>query len=251
MSVFDAPTKEQTETPTNDQVDQTKEDWVGLVVSEKGDQWNDPQALAKGYIHAQSRIKELEALAEEAKKNDYAKQLLEELQNQKQTPATVSGSGAEELKGKDSQAVTENTTLKPEEIDSLVNEAITKREKMSTAAQNIEAANAKITEVYGEKAAETVQAKAKELGLSMDKLKEIASESPSAFVQLMGVKDTNIKRPLSSAVNTSSNFNGSSGERNNSYYQRLRRENKKSYYDPQTQAQMFADMKRLGSDFNK
>ena len=170
MSVFEAPTKEQNkEVPTNTPVDQTKEDWVSLVVNEKGEQWNDPQALAKGYIHAQSRIKELEALAEEAKKNDYAKQLLEELQNQKQTPATVSGSGAEDQKQKDSQAANENTTLKPEEIDSLVNEAITKREKQSTAAQNITEANAKVTELYGDKAGEMVQNKAKELGLTLDR----------------------------------------------------------------------------------
>lgn len=87
MNVFsETPTIESTENlnPLQQQ-SETNEDYIARVAQEKGEQWRDPQTLAKGYVHAQQRIKELEAKQEELSKNDYAKELLAQLQAQ--TPA--------------------------------------------------------------------------------------------------------------------------------------------------------------------
>lgn len=242
MSVFDASTTGHE--VTGNQADLTTDDWVERVTKEKGEHWKDPQTIAKGYYHAQQRIKELEALAEDAKKNDYAKQLLEELKNQKasdttsEIPQTNQGSQAQE-----------NTTPNPADIESLINEALTAREKQNTSAQNIALADAKLTEVFGTEAGNVVRKRAQELGMSVERMKELASESPSAFLRLVGEeasKETN--RTMTSTINTSTGFERNN-ERNSEYYLKLRRENKRKFYDPQTQAQMMDDKKRLGAKF--
>ena len=242
MSVFDASTTGQDVTDNQDQL--TTEDWIERVTKEKGEHWKDPQTIAKGYYHAQQRIKELEALAEGAKKNDYAKQLLEELKSQK-APAATSGTH-QDSQGSQAQ---ENTTPNPADIESLINEAITAREKQNTAAQNIALADAKIKEVFGTEAGNVVRKRAQELGMSVERMKELASESPTAFLRLVGEeasKETN--RTMTSTINTSTGFERNN-ERNKDYYLKLRREDKRKFYDPKTQAQMFDDMKRLGAKF--
>jgi hypothetical protein len=243
MSVFDASTTGQN--AANDQAALTTEDWIAKVAEEKGEHWKDPQTLAKGYIHAQKRIKELEALEEDARKNDYAKQLLEELKQQK---ASAIPSEAAPVQNQGNQAQ-ENTTPNPADIESLITKALSDREKQNTVAQNIALADQKLTEAYGTEAAKVLNQRAQELGMSLDRLKELAGESPTAFLRLVGEanpKETN--RGFNATVNTSTGFERNA-ERNSAYYMKLRRENKSKFYDPKTQNQMLADMARLGSNF--
>lgn len=241
MSVFDASTTGQD--ATNDQGALTTDDWIAKVAEKKGDHWKDPQTIAKGYLHAQQRIQELEALAEETKKNDYAKQLLEELKQQK---APAISSEAAQSQGNQAQ---ENTTPNPVDIESLITKALTDREKQNTVSQNVALADQKLVEVYGTEAAKVVNQRAQELGMSLDRLKELAGESPTAFLRLIGdanPKETN--KGFNATINTTSGFERNA-ERNNEYYMKLRRENKRKFYDPKIQAQMLADMQRLGANF--
>ena len=84
----------------------------------------------------------------------------------------------------------------------------------------------------------------------MEKLQEIASESPSAFFKLIG--EDGFKREANaipnSQVNTDTGFNRSA-ERDWSYYQNIRKTNSKLYYDPKTQNAMVQDKIRLGDKF--
>lgn len=236
-SVFDAPTTEQ-ETNSSQET-HTTEDWVGELVKEKGEQWQDPQAIAKGYLHAQNRIKELEAIAEEAKENDYAKTLLEQLQATQATAATP-----EPLETKETPSSTEqndHTSLRPEDIESLLEEKLSARAKQEKVEKTLR-------EKFGDNANKVIHDRAKELSLSIDKMQELANESPEAFLRLIGdptPKETN--KTISSSVNTGGGFNSNSGERNHAYYSKLRRENRKLY--DSMQAQMLQDRVRLGNDF--
>lgn len=241
-SAFDAPTKEQDQVQTTGQDDNqnTTDDWLEKVVAEKGEHWKDPKTLAKGYAHAQQRIKELEALEEKFKEQNYAKSLLEQLQN-KQAPETPSGSEVD----KQNEGGAENageTSLTSEDIERLLESKLSARTK----SERVEKA---LRDKFGDQANRVVHRKAEELNLSIDKMKALAMDSPDAFLRLIGEpeqKQTNSTRE--SSVNTSG-YNSSGGERNAAHYAKLRRENRKLYNSPVTQTQMIEDRKRLGDKF--
>lgn len=231
-----------------DDVSETKEDFIKKVVELKGEHWSDPDTLAKGYFHAQQRIKDLEEAVGEAREQDYAKKLLEQLQQQ--APASTQRV-VEEEKGRQDD---DKTSLTPEGLQSLIEKTLTDREKNNSVAANVSTADSKLTELYGTEAKATVQKKAKELGMSVSRLQEIAGESPTAFFRLIGeeppVKETNSF--VKGSVNTEAGFNGTRGsEHNKEYYTKLRRENRSLYNHPETQKKMMEDRLRLGDKFNK
>lgn len=243
MSAFDTD-------PTKDGVDETKapdesnQAFLKRVMEEKGEHWNDPEVLAKGYLHAQTRIKELEQLEGKLKEQDYAKQLLERLQSQ---APTTEGKTEEE---KDGGSVEAKTQPKTEDLESLIEQTLTKREKENSMKQNVAEADRLLTERFGTDARTTLQTKAKELGMSVERLKDIAGESPTAFMTLLGEAPAKQKNDtFHSAVRTESFANRASQDRNSEYYKKMRRENSNLYYSPQTQLQILEDRKRLGDKF--
>lgn len=222
--------------------DNQNEDYVSVLVQEKGDQWENPQAIAKGYIHAQDRIKELEEKLKESDNQDYAKQLLEQVQQQKATP--LAETPVVQTK---SETGKEDTTPKPEDIERLISETLTKREQEATIKSNITKAEEMLTSAFGTEAAATLEKKSKELGLNREDLSGIAARSPSALMQLLGQppkKENN--SVLTSTVDTSGL---GTQERNSEYYKNLRRTDRKKFLSIQVQSQMLQDRQRLGDKF--
>lgn len=193
-------------------------------------------------------IRELEKKAEELSKQDYAKELLAQLQAQ-----TPKDKGMQEApRQSEVQQEAEQTTPTPDDIKSLIEKTLTQRERENTAKQNLTLVEQHLTEAFGTEADATVKRKAKELGMSLGKLEELASESPSAFMALMGSprpKETNTL-PKGQTNTESMKFNNPSGERNWAYYNKLRKENPKLYRSAQVQQQMMQDRVKLGSRFN-
>ena len=145
-----------------------------------------------------------------------------------------------------------NTTQDASNIETLVEQLMTKKEKTRTLEQNISVANEAVLSQFGDKAAEVVKAKASELGMSVDRLKEIAAESPTAFLQLIGaktqVKTESVTTPSSIRTETFSNTNS---DRTFKYYQNMRKESKSLYYSPKVQRMLMEDRLRLGEKFYK
>jgi hypothetical protein len=105
---------------------------------------------------------------------------------------------------------------------------------------------------FGDKAGQVLKTKSQELGMSLDRLKEIAAESPTAFFQLIGVsaqKPSMAAAPQSSV--RSEGFNPNSADRDFDYYQKLRKENRSLYYSPKVQNMLIQDRQRLGDRFYK
>lgn len=239
MGILDSTTGQNTGDSTN--VQNTTEDWVAEVVKEKGEQWSDPQALAKGYVHAQAEIERLKEFEAKASEQDYAKQLLDRLQAQ--APATTPGTQGDPNQ---SSSAAEDTTLKPEDIESLISKTLSEREAAKAVEGNINKVEAYLMETYGNAADSKVQEAASRLGMTKESMREVAAKSPEAFKALLGTpepKDTNTTQ--TSTVNTTE-FQSKSTDRNAEYYSKLRRENKSLYMQPETQTQMMQDRVRLG-----
>lgn len=244
MSVFEAPNTEQLKEADKTKTSEEKsnhDSFLDRLVSEKGEQWKDPEALAKSHFHAQARIKELEEKVNGYSEQDYAKTLLEQLQA-KQAPEVVTPQTPEVAKAPSDAGPEDTNRLSPEDVESLLEKALTKREKATT----VEVA---LRDKFGDNANVVVHNKAKELGLSIKKMQEIAEDSPQAFLRLVGEPEKmETNKNFDSTFNSSSDFNsGNSTERNSAYYAKLRRSDRKTY--DRLQVQMFDDRVRLGDKF--
>jgi len=223
MSIFEDTQTTGTET-TGTQSQSNQDDYVARVVAEKGDQWSDPSTLAKGYLSAQEYISELERqtkeMREDLDKQDYAKSLLEQIQDKGKPPV------GESLESNDSiQGSNTNSGLSEDELKNLVKKAVGDMSAEERRQSNLKKVDTQMEQLFGTEARAEVEKRAKELGVSPTKMAEIAAESPDAFMRLIGeapVKEKN-ETPHSS-INTSS-LSTNSNERNWAYYQNLRREN--------------------------
>jgi len=80
-------------------------------------------------------------------------------------------------------------------------------------------------------------------------MQEIASESPNAFLSLMGEPVKDLGSMTNSSIRTESVTQQASSDRDWNYYQKLRKENRNLYYTPKMQQQILDDKERLGVKF--
>ena len=231
---------------------QPQDSFVQKLVEAKGENWKDPEVLAKGKLEADGYIQELEtqlnSMREDLSKQDYAKSLLDQLQNKAAESTTANIAMPKNNIGDTSDGNT-NPNLSEEDLKSLVERTLTERDKDSVVKQNLSLVNEEMEKSYGTDASAKIQDKAKELGLTLERMQEIAAESPTAFFNLIGEPKKNFKPMVQGSVRTEGVNMQASSERDWSYYQNLRRENRSLYYTPKVQRQLMEDKSRLGGKF--
>ena len=231
---------------------QPQDSFVQKLVEAKGENWKDPEVLAKGKLEADGYIQELEtqlnSMREDLSKQDYAKSLLDQLQNKAAESTTANIAMPKNNIGDTSDGNT-NPNLSEEDLKSLVERTLTERDKDSVVKQNLSLVNEEMEKSYGTDASAKIQDKAKELGLTLQRMQEIAAESPTAFFNLIGEPKKNFKPMVQGSVRTEGVNMQASSERDWSYYQNLRRENRSLYYTPKVQRQLMEDKNRLGGKF--
>lgn len=251
MSVFDTDSTTGQTSDTSAQSTDTNGDYLGKVVEMKGQHWSDPQEVAKGYLNSQEYISQLEEknkqLEQAATKADYGQEILSLLQEKANskaaTPEATPNSSATEQNSSQAGDVSE------EDLESLVSKVLTKRETENTVAQNIAEVDKKMEEAFGTDAKAHLDTRSKELGMSVEALGQLAGQSPSAFLALMGqaqTKETN--KTTQGTLNTSSTFM-QKDERDLKYYSDMMRKNPKEFQKLSTQQQMREDKARLGARF--
>lgn len=244
--------EDQTTGQNTDQTQQTQttEDWLAKVVEAKGEKFKDPQVLAKSKLEADNYIKSLEEqlkqLRGELGKEDYAAKLLEQLQNKGANSTTANTVAPKDTNGGPNPSDTK-PVISEDVIKALVEQTLTQREQANTASQNEKIVQDELLAKYGTGAKDHVTRKAQELGMTLNKLGEIAQESPTAFFTLIGEPKKDFKPLTQGTINTASIQ--TSAERNWQYYQELRRKDKKLFYSPKVQQQLIADKQRLGDRF--
>lgn len=255
MSVFTegSQTEDTTQTePTNNET-QPQESFLAKLVEAKGDNWKDPEVLAKGKLESDKYIAELERqlkeMQEDLKKEDYAEKILQEIRNKATDTSNVSQSLPNNNTAGTKDETTPQASLSEEDLKSLVEKTLTEREKQSTVSQNLKLVEEELTKQYGTETSAILKSKSEELGISMKRMEELASESPSAFFALLGEKKKVFNPMVNSSVRTEGVNLQASSDRNWQYYQNLRRENRNLYYTPKVQRQLMEDKARLGDKF--
>ncbi len=138
MSVFDTDSDQTTDGSQNTESafqteTQPQDSFLGKLVETKGEQWSDPEVLAKGKLEADTYISNLESQLKELKedlgKQDYAKSLLEQLQNRATDTTNVNTevqSNNNNISGTEAGDTTPD--LSESTLKSLVEQTLTERE---------------------------------------------------------------------------------------------------------------------------
>jgi len=259
MSVFDTDANQTTDSDQTTEnafssETQPQDSFLSRLVETKGEQWRDPEVLAKGKLEADTYISNLESQLKELKedlgKQDYAKSLLEQLQNRATDTTNVNTGVQSNRNNSGTEAGNTTPDLSEDTLKSLVEQTLTEREKQNTVKQNLDSVNHQLEQMYGTEAKAEIEKKASTLGMSVNRLQEIAAESPTAFFTLIGEQRRSTQPIVTGTIRTEGvNMQSNNQERNWDYYQNLRRANKNLYYSPKVQQSLLEDRKRLGDRF--
>lgn len=233
----------------NDQggtVDITFNDLVG-----EGRKYNDPDALAKSYAHVESFAETLK------RENAELREKLDREQANTNNQNNNSQNGQEPLPGQkpnDSEAPNKNSSNSGnDDYRSQIREEVRALNEEERAKANIDLSIARLVEVTGSEdaAAQSIRKKAQELGVTVDWLKDAASRSPNAFFTTMGInpgsqQNRSTPNPINEfRPNVDSNVKGFE------YFDKLRKDDPKTYFSAANQAEMMREAKRQGADFYK
>lgn len=240
-NVFNAQPDDQ----SNEQQQAPSQSQIDSLVGE-GKKYKTVEDLVAGFYHAQNHIATLEQEHEEyrGKMSEYEEKL----------KGSQSVLDALEQRNAPSQDKPTRLTSDEEAIRSLVEQVVEQKSSAKVQEENLQKANAKAFEMYGESAKEKVAEAASNLGVSIEFLRNTAKTSPAAFAKLVG---ENVQSGTSTAKGASpqpSNVNPNSlpkhnGEKDGNYYKQLRRENPRLFKTVAVQQEMMQQRGKLGSKF--
>lgn len=178
----------------------------------------------------------------EAKKQIDAQASLQELVdrlNAQQTSTSSTATNANEEKPRIEQKDIESIVLKQIQENKL-------SEKRT--ANGLEVQN-KLREKFGDKSSSILREQAQALGLTQERVNELAQESPAAFFRLMGLEQTQLESFQTPPRNNQRNDNFApkgQTKRDWNYYQELKKTNPTLYLDRKIAIQMHNDVLEQG-----
>jgi hypothetical protein len=144
-------------------------------------------------------------------------------------------------------------TLTPEQLEKMFDERLSKREQQQVRTNNINTVKQKLTETFGQNFAAKLEQEAQSLGVTKEYLTNLAAESPSAFYRLVGLDaqkpQSNTYSPLPSSVNQAAFAPNVTGERTQTFYEKIKKDDPRTYWSPKVQNEMHRDAQRLGAKF--
>ena len=227
--------------------DQIDQDPKATLAKKFGDGTTiDVDKLATAKLEADNFIKQIERENAELRKEVSSKATIDEImtqirelapkppvsQQQPQAPQTP-GSGT------------------PEELETVVTTLLAKRQAEDRARTNRDLVEQKVLEKWGADAQLNLNKKAKELGVSLAYLQQIATDSPSAFFTLTGLNTVAAPAPITPAPRSGFQppAQADSGKRTKAYYDRLKVTNPTEYLKKSTQQQYYKDAMSMGQAF--
>jgi hypothetical protein len=231
--------------PDNDDLDK---DYLSELVGDDK-QFKTVQDLAKSKVHANRHIKTLEEKLDELRKEletrtkmddfmtEVKKVLPGQVPNQPQTSVTPD--------------VKNDGGLDDSTLEQKLEALLAQREQKTKTESNINKVQRVMKENFGDDANLVINKKAQDLGMSPKALQQIAVESPTAFFNLVGAQEV-VERDNPPVVPRSGVNPGNSGYspvRNAAFYEKMKRENPKLYFDSKTTVTMIMDRQVLGDKF--
>ena len=184
----------------NVQTPNSFEDLLGMVTNELGERkYKDVPSALQGLQHAQGFIGQLKSeLATLKSENEALRIQVERIKELENTVQTLTASV------KAPPAEPQAAVLDEVALTNLLEKTLTQREIQARRQQNITKVVTEVKSKFGDKAEEVFYGKAKELGMSVEEVNELASKSPQAVLGLLGIAQasSDYKPPVSAGTNT-------------------------------------------------
>ncbi|MGW8181323.1 MAG: hypothetical protein ACWGQW_21540 [bacterium] len=216
--------------------------FLAALVGE-GKTYANEQELAKGKLHADKHIKDLEATLEGLRSDLKERVTIEDYMRELQKERSETQEG------------TTNTSPKPEnpmnadEIAAEVERRLQEKERSKRSEENLSKVKTELSKLYGHSYENHIRNTANTLGMSLAEMDDLAKRSPTAFMNLMGKPSggSNFTPPSGNAsVDTTI---GDASVRNETYYKKMKEADPVKYWDKKTQMKMHEDAQEQGFDF--
>lgn len=143
-------------------------------------------------------------------------------------------------------------SVEPADLEDKIAKALQDREQQNIRSRNLITVKDTLTEKLGQDYPTRVKARARELGISLDRLNQIAAETPQAFFTLIGLNDApprvdNVAPPVSQ--HNPAAFTPDPGRKNYAYFQKMRKERPTEYHTPRVQQEEMKEAIRQGAAF--
>jgi hypothetical protein len=242
---------DQTNDNQPEQIDPNK-DYLTELVGE-GKKFKSPQELARGKYEADLYVRTLERQKDELR-SDFLKLKDEQAARAKLEDLIDQWSNKQQSSSDNTQANEQQTTkpvIDSKEIESLVSSKIQEHELTKKQQENFAQVRTKLKERFGNNYQEVLKQQIDNLGLNEDFINDLARRYPTVLYKTLGL-DQEQRESFQSPPRSnqrSDNFAPSTTKRTWSYYQKIKKENPKLYYDPKTTVQMHNDAIALGKEF--
>jgi hypothetical protein len=243
MSAFDQNEQQAPQETTQEQQQQASA-FESLVGEDK--KFKSPEDLAKGKMESDQFIEQLKKeqaeLREELSKRLTSEEVLEKIREANQQQGQSQG---------------DNTSpqLSEERLSELVKKSLESTRTEETKLNNVQSVDQQLVNQFGDKAGEWLVNKAKDLGVSVNFLQDVASTSPQAFFNTVGLNQTNLGKAsvtqgsVNTTVMSQVNTAGQPQHGTKKFYDQLRKENPRKYWTPEVQNQLFKSRQELGDKF--
>lgn len=232
MSVFDS-------TETTPPVENPFEHLVG-----EGRKYSDPQALAKAKMEADAFIEQLKKEQAELRQQLGEKATIDEIMTQ-----IKAINKPQENRPPEAPSIPDQAGLTPEQLEKIFTENYQKQKAQERLEANREKVERTLTEKFGSDASMKIAEKARELNVPTTYLQQIGLDSPEALFRMLGLNNVTATPSRSAPASRHSAPPPGSGERDQSYYERLKATNPTEYFTPKIQNQMMKDAIRLRDSF--
>jgi hypothetical protein len=221
--------------------------YVAELVGE-GKKFADVEALARGKIESDLFIGQLTAeaalLREEVQRRKSMEELMDNIKTLQSTPP------ASTTNNQNQNPADPPNPNNPVDIHSEIETALEQREAISRAKTNLNYVSEVLERNYGPGFAKIVADKAKEMGVGLKFIDDLAKTTPKAVFAMLQISETPSPTTRQApAVRSNPGTAQPSGVKNFKYYQDLRRKNPSEYFKYETHQAMLKALETMGDDF--
>lgn len=236
-----------TETPKSEVTIDPNKNFLDELVGE-GKKFKTPEELAKGKVHSDLYISQLQKRLDDAERELKTRVTLEQFMDKMNT--------SQSREQTQIPVITPDTgTVSPDaqNIEALLEQALAKRDAAKAQETNQARVTRVLQEQFGPDASRAVNHTAENLGMSVKDLQTLALSNPVAFFRLMGVDEGTARQTFTpqvpqTQVNQQYTPQRAADTHGRRYYDELKRKDPVRYASDQTTVDMYRDMMKLGKD---
>ena len=214
-----------------------------------GKKYKSKEELAYAALNKDAHIARIERENADQRKRLEESMTVKSILDKLDADRTNSNRDEQHLDEHDDQVVNAQDKRTPADVESLARKVYTEEQQKAQALRNQDTVINALSEAWGSDFSRRLEARTAELGLSKDKVNELAATAPKALITMMIPAKATVGdvSPPRSSYTPQPDYQG--GARNKSFYDRLKKSNPDLYKSDRMTKQRHDDAIKLGSAF--